>query len=75
MKEISTLKGTAAMLFLLAITCSIMYQSVGSFVTTEGLLIEPFYLVGIGSFSLALGIVILAVSLIKDVVSLLMKKQ
>ena len=74
MKKISTLKGSSVLLVLVTVVCGAMYNAIGSYVDAQGFLIEPFYLVGIGSFAFIIAVILLVISLMMDGVTFLKKK-
>jgi len=59
---------------LVTVVCGAMYNAIGSYVDAQGFLIEPFYLVGIGSFAFIIAVILLVISLMMDGVTFLKKK-
>lgn len=53
--------------FILGLGCVVSYNVIGSKVVSDGLLVEPFYLLPIGYLFLAISIISLFISKIKKV--------
>lgn len=48
----------AIMPIIIGIGCAIAYASIGSYVATNGTLVEPFFLIPVGAFLILLGIIL-----------------
>ncbi|WP_242274161.1 DUF3955 domain-containing protein [Bacillus cereus group sp. BfR-BA-01310] len=57
----------ALILFILGVGCLVSFNTIGSKVTPDGTLVEPFYLLPIGYSLIATGIISLFVSKMKKV--------
>ena len=75
MNQINTLKGSSILFLVVFIFCIVLYQNIGSYVSENGILIEPFYLIGIGSFSFLISVLLILISIVTDLLKLNIKKN